>query len=250
VGNLKELMKAYKFGLLLIFIVSTLFAIGQDSFTYDKDYKRIVNDSKKPKSDLNYNKLLKRFLENDTSLTNYELIALQIGHTQTADYEPYEDIEIERAIYDLNASGKNRAALELSNSLQRRNPLSLMMNLEKSYAFHKLEQPDSSGVYYQRYLQLVHSDLWSGNGEDIPYFVLGPIDGQIIIKRYWQGEITSMGSGGDDNGNFLDILTMKDNESEEEKTIYFIIQHATDSMFSEEDEQKMEEYHKQSKKKK
>jgi hypothetical protein len=59
-----------------------------------------------------------------------------------------------------------------------------------------------------------------------------------------------MGSGEDDNGNFLDILTMKDKETEEEKTIYFIIQHATDTMFSEEDEKKMKEYHKNSKKKK
>jgi hypothetical protein len=183
-------------------------------------------------------------------LTNYELIALQVGHTQTADYKPYNDIEIERAIYDLNASGKNRAALELSNSLQKRNPLSLMMNLEKSYALHKLGKADSSGVYYERYLKLLRSDLWSGNGDSSPYFVLGPIDGQIIIERFWQGEIPLMGSGEDDNGNFLDILTMKDKETEEEKTIYFIIQHATDTMFSEEDEKKMKEYHKNSKKKK
>ena len=180
-------MKAFKIGLLLIFTLSTFFAIGQDSFDYDKDFKRIVKDSKKPNSDINYDKLLKRFLENDTSLTNYELIALQVGHTQTPDYKPYNDIEIERAIYDLNASSKNRAALELSNSLQRRNPLSLMLNLEKSYAFHKLGQSDSAGVYYERYLQLIHSSLWSGNGESKPYFVLGPIDGQIIIERYWQG---------------------------------------------------------------
>ena len=59
-----------------------------------------------------------------------------------------------------------------------------------------------------------------------------------------------MGSGEDDNGNFLDILTMKDKETEEEKTIYFIIQHATDTMFSEEDMDKMEQYIKDEKKKK
>ena len=238
---------------LTIFIVCTIFTLtgtAQDTFDYDKDFKKLLNESTKSNSQYNYDHLLRRFLINDTTLTNYELLALQIGHTKTADYKPYNDIEIERAIYDLNASRKNRAALELSNSLQRRNPLSLMMNLEKSYAFHKLGESDSAEVYYERYLQLVHSNLWSGNGDSKPYFVLGPIDGQIIIERYWQGVIPLMGSGEDDNGNFLDILTMKDKETEEEKTIYFIIQHATDTMFSEEDMDKMEQYIKDEKKKK
>ena len=59
-----------------------------------------------------------------------------------------------------------------------------------------------------------------------------------------------MGSGEDENGNFLDILTMKDKETEEEKTLYFIIQHATNTMFSEEDMEKMEQYFEDEKKKK
>lgn len=224
-------MKTFKFGLLLLFSASSFFAIGQDDFNYEMDFKRIAKQSEKSKSDLNYSKLLKRFIENDTTMTNYELIALQIGHTQTMEYDPYSDIEIERAIYDLNASGKNRAALELSNSYQRRNPLSLMLNLEKSYAFHKLGQSDSTNVYYERYLQLIRSVIWSGDGDSKPYFVLGPIDGQIIIERYWQGEITLMGSSEDDDGNFLDMLTMKDKDTEEEIKIYFNIEHATKTMF-------------------
>lgn len=224
----------------MICTVTTLSVGAQDSFDYDKDFKKLLKKSEKSSSDLNYNKLLSRFLANDTSLTNYEMIALQIGHTQTEDYKPYNDIEIERAIYELNASGRNRAAIELSNSFQRRNPLSLMMNLEKSYAFHKLEQVDSAGIYFQRYLQLIQSVLWSGNGTDKPYFVLGPIDGQIIIERYWQGDITLMGSGEDKNENFLDILTMKDKDTGEENDINFIIEHASETMFKEGDLKKKE----------
>lgn len=233
-------MNIVKQTIFILFSFLTLTVSGQKSFEYDKDFKKLIKKSTNPKSEFNYDLLLKRFLNNDTTLTNYELIALQVGHTLTEEYKPYNDIEIERAIYDLNAAGKNRAAIELSNSIQRRNPLSLMMNLEKSYAFHKLGQSDSSGVYYQRYLQLVRSILWSGDGDDKPYFVLGPIDGQIIIKRYWQNEITLMGSGEDDNENFLDILTMKDEETEEKKTIYFIIEHATNTMFSEDEIEEIE----------
>lgn len=58
-----------------------------------------------------------------------------------------------------------------------------------------------------------------------PYFVLGPRDGQILIKYVWGNSIGMMGSGEDVNGYFCDILSM--NLKDGEKQLYFNIDHAT-----------------------
>ncbi len=230
-------MTTFKFTLVLVLISFSCFC--QKSFDYHKDFAKLLSESSKPKSEFDYNRLLERFLENDTSLNEYEIIALQIGHTNTKYFDPYMDIEIERAIYSLSGSGKHRASLELADSYQKRNPLSLMLNLEKSYSFHKKGNQDSSIIYYNRYLMLVNADIWSGNGHDKPYFVLGPIDGQVIIERFWQGEIIQMGSAFDKHDYFLDVLTMKDKKTKEETTLKFIIEHASNEMFSEEEKMQL-----------
>jgi hypothetical protein len=216
--------------LFLAYITITLNAQGQ--LNYQKDFSKILKESKKTNSPINFNLLLNRFLDNDSTLENSDLIALQIGYTSSPNYNPYRELEIERGIFQLNHSSKYRASLELANSFQKRNPISLMLNLEKSYSLHKLGMIDSSQIYYSRFRKLCESILSSGDGTNSsPYFVLGPIDGQIIIERYWGNIITELGTGQDKYQNLLDVLTMEDKETKKVTTFYFLIEHATETMF-------------------
>jgi hypothetical protein len=216
--------------LLFCCLFSVTITNAQSSFNYVTDYPKIVAQSSDPKSTNFYPTLRKRFVSHDEKLTKDELLALQIGHTRQPAYHPYADIDVERGIYDLNAQGHFTAALELANSYQRRNPLSLMLNLEKSYTLSKLNQADSANIYLNKYKLLMATLLASGDGDKNPYFVLSPIDGQIVITRFWQGELGVMGSSFDKKGNMLDMLDMKDKATGKTKTYLFHIQHARVTM--------------------
>jgi len=219
-----------KIYLLLYGLTLTLAAHAQSGFDYATDFPKIAAQTAKPQSPVYYPTLLKRFLANDQTLSAQELLALQIGHTCLPTYRPYLDIAIERQLYDLNDKKDFAAALQAANIYQQRNPLSLMLNLEKSYALSKTGQADSSSLYLGRYKQLMGALLASGDGTKKPYFVLSPIDGQLLITRFWGGELGIMGSGRDKKGNMLDMLDMRDGKTGTTKTYLFHIQHATATM--------------------
>ena len=71
------------------------------AFNYQRDFKTILEQTKDKTSDLYYQKLLIRFLNNDSSLTRAQTLALMIGFTENQQYKPYEDMGTEQAIFDL-----------------------------------------------------------------------------------------------------------------------------------------------------
>jgi hypothetical protein len=91
---------------------------------------------------------------------------------------------------------------------------------------------DSSEFHKSKFLKIREAVLSTGDGSrEVPFFVLNPIDGQILIKYIFGGAIGAMSSGRDKSGNFLDILAIE-TEGKEIVTLYFNINHATDKMFS------------------
>jgi hypothetical protein len=101
--------------------------------------------------------------------------------------------------------------------------------MEKSFCYMKLDKPDAQ-IQKEKFMRVVSSILWSGDGSrEHPIFVLGPSDGQFLIRYILGGDVGSMGSGRDKNGYFLDILGMK--LGDDSRTMHFIIPHATSTMF-------------------
>ena len=209
-----------------LFITTTVF--GQD-FDYHRDFKDLLTKSKDKSSEYYYLKLLQRFNSSDSTLTNKDVIALQIGFTADKNYKPYETIDKEREILGLISDKKYEKAITECDKLLKTNPVNFTALMEKGFACMKLNKPDAS-IHRGRTMKVINSIMWSGDGTiDRPYFVLSPIDGQTLIRYILGGSIGTMGSGSDKNGYFLDILEMtKDDKTE---TKYFIIQHATDKMF-------------------
>lgn len=210
------------------FILLTYHAFGQH-FDYHSEFKVILEKSKDKKSEYYYPKLLERFQSNDSTLTDREVIALQIGVTNLKDYKPYETMTQEREILELVSDKSYEKAIKKCDELLKDNPLNFVALMEKSFCFMKLNKTDAL-LQKEKFMRVVSSILWSGDGTiEHPIFVLGPADGQFLIRYVLGQDIGLMGSGRDKNGYFLDILEMTDGV--QSKDMHFIIPHATNTMF-------------------
>ena len=234
--------------ILITTILLTIFGsvFGQDIFDYHKDFNKILEQSQDSASDYYYPTLLDRFNKNDSTLTDMEVLALQIGFTSDPNYKPYQTIDPESEIKSLIGQKKYEDALVACNELLKTNPVNFTALMEKGFVYMKLNK-DSMLFHKEKFMKILHSVMSSGKGTyEIPYFVLSPIDGQTLITHIWGGSIGTMGSGDDSNGYFLDILEMK-REDKDPVTLYFHINHATDKMFGEEDLKKMDKKDKKKK---
>lgn len=216
----------------LSILIISLKSFGQTTFSYKDDFKKVLAKTKDQNDSLFYDKLLNRFTANDTTLTDFEVLALLIGFTGKPEYKPYQDLDIEREIYKLNGEKKYQEGLDSANKFLKTHPLSVKTLFEKSYSFHKLEQKDSAQYYLYQGRRIFKAMYFSGDGKtpENPSFALGPADGQDYIRKFVGGKIGIMGSGRDKSGNFLDILEAKFDDGQTIK-LYFVIQHATRKMF-------------------
>jgi hypothetical protein len=212
--------------------IASFKSFAQASFNYKEDFKKLLAKTKDENDSLAYDKLLKRFTVNDTTLTDFEVLVLLIGFTDKPAYKPYQDLDTERKIYELNGNKKYEEGLQLGQKFMNTHPLSVKTLFEVAYSFHKLNKEDSADYYLYRGRRIFQAMYFSGDGKskETPTFALGPADGQDYIHKFVGADIGIMGSGRDDEGNFLDILEAKF-ENGNTLTLYFIIQHATSKMF-------------------
>jgi hypothetical protein len=219
------------FLVVLTLVVGMAQGILAQDFNYNNDFKSILNKTKDKSSEYYYPTLLDRFNKNDETLTELEMIALQIGFTADKNYKPYSTIDQEREILKLTGDKDYNKALKACDQLLKKNPVNLTALMEQGFAASELGKPEGKELV-DKAKKVIASILWSGDGSyDRPYFVLGPMDGQIIIRYIFGNSIGTMGSGSDAHGNFLDILEMETEGKKE--NVYFVIQHAVDKMFSE-----------------
>lgn len=225
------------FGLLLIILLGQI-TIGQAKFNYQDDFKQILRQTKEPTNDLAFEKLLQRFQVNDTTMTDYEVLALMIGFTDKAAYKPYKDITTEREIYSLNEDEKYQEAIDKGLKFIETNPLSVKVLFELAYAYKQLADEDRAKFYFYKGQRIFEAMFYSGDGATMENaaFALGPADGQDFIYKFVGAKIGTMGSGRDKSGNFIDILEAKF-EDGKVMNLYFSIQHATNKMFAADEEE-------------
>jgi hypothetical protein len=229
----------------MLFSISIYSQVEDIDFIYSRDFNKILALTKLESSDLFYPKLFKRFLASDSTLTNYEVLALQIGYTDNDNYWPYQDVKMERRIWALNENKEFEKAIKTCDTLLHRNPFNILACREKNYAFENLDKADSADYYFDRFDKIVRSDFSTGDGKsyETSWFVLSPADGQWIIRLAFQKSICFMGSGEDKDKNFHDILGYKPEDDEGTKkkkrnedciNLYFNIQHAASRMYGRE----------------
>ncbi len=213
-------------------IVCILLFVGKgltQNFDYHTEFKSLLEKSKDKNNEYYYPKLLERFNSNDSTLTDKEMIALQIGVTNEKNYKPYETMSQEQEILELVSDKSYEKAIKKCDELLKDNPLNFVALMEKSFCSMKLDRPDAL-IQKEKFMRVVSSIFWSGDGTiEHPIFVLGPTDGQFLIRYILGDDIGIMGSGRDKNGYFLDILEMT--HGDQSKDMHFIINHATKTMF-------------------
>jgi len=223
---------------LVLLLLTTFYTTQAQNFDYKRDFETLLAQSKDAKSPYYYPTLLKRFNRADTTLTNKEVLALQIGYTSDPNYKPYQTLDTEREISRLIRDKNYPEALNLCNSFLKMNPVSFVALMEKGFAYMKLKK-DSIAFHRDKLLLIYKSIEWSGDGsKEHPFFVLGPRDGQLVIRYIWNNQIGTMGSDRDANDYFLDVLEMK-LKDEPPVTLYFNVNHAANKMFTPEQKKEM-----------
>ncbi|MCJ8165911.1 DUF4919 domain-containing protein [Pontibacter sp. E15-1] len=215
---------------ILLLALLTLSSSGQDfDFTYHSDYPTVLARTQAKTDKLYYPKQVKRFVQNDPSLTDFEVLALMIGFTAEKQYDAYGDLDTERAIYKLNDTGKHREAVRKGRSFNKTHPLHQMTLIELSFAYHQLQKPDSSAYFGRQFQRIMDAMALSGSGlhPDSALFSLTPVDGQNFIRKYLDADIGTMGSNTDKHGHFLDVLEYVSQEDGAKLPLYFNIEHAS-----------------------
>jgi hypothetical protein len=212
------------------------------TFNYKKDFKSLLDSSEDPSSVYHYPKLLKRFNDNDSTLSNYEVLALMVGHTISPKYKPLEDLEKENEIFELNLGGKYDEALSKGISFLKSRALNLLVFREVAYAYEQqskyytkelqfekaIQYQDSSKYYMSLNDKIMEAMIFSGKGKSPqePIFSLGLSDGEYFIFNVGF-EIEKKDTEWSKDGLFQLKITAI--QGLMPSTYYFVIQHARDT---------------------
>lgn len=214
----------------LLFVFAGTRSYEQAAFDYNRDFRAILDRTKDKTSEVYYQKLLIRFLDNDSSLTRAQMLALLIGFTEEAQYRPFKDMGTEKEIFDLNESGDYEEALIQSKIYLQKHPVSLSALKERSYAYHQLKKKDSAQYFMDLVDKVMGAMIYSGKGKtpETAIFSLGLIDGEHFINNVGFTVANKTTS----NAKSRVLMFMVDALADEgmHTNYYFILQHARDKM--------------------
>ena len=239
------MVKIVSLGLFGIFF--SLASLGQTTdkttvptFDYHRDFKAILEQTQADTSKLYYDSLLIRFLQNDTSLTKAETLALMIGFTENQHYQPLEDMEKEEEIFDHNKSSEFHEAIEKGRPYLDTHPLSLLVLREVSFAYTRLGLyygkngqfdsavicQDSAKYFMDLNDKVMEAMIYSGKGRSpqTAIFSLGLADGEYFIPNVGYA-IEKKTADWIQKKDFMEIIQAT-NERGESIIYFFAIQHA------------------------
>ena len=208
-------------------------------FNYHRDFKSILDSTQDRNSSLYYQNLIIRFLDNDSTLSKAETLALMIGYTENPHYKPLEDMEKELEIFEHNNNNEFQDAIDKSRPFLQTHPLSLLVLREISYAYSRMSKEVQKDLLFEKAVQyqdssayfmalndkIMEAMIYSGKGRSAenPIFSLGLSDGEYFIPNVGY-KIEKKDTDWNKNKDFVEIITAIDNLTT--KNFYFVIQHA------------------------
>lgn len=195
-------------------------------FVYYRDFQRILDSAKVDSSRFNYNKLLPKFLSNDTTLTNEEMLALMIGYTENPQFKPLEDMAKEKEIFELVQASKFDEAIYESTNFLATHPFNFMTLHQITIAYNAIKQKDSAAYYMKQHMKIMDAMIYSGTGEtpETAIFSLGLADGERFISNI-DFILEKRTTDWDKRDNFMEIIQAADTKAVSQ-VFYFVIQHA------------------------
>jgi len=209
-------------------------------FDYHRDFKNILDQTLDRNSDWYYHKLIIRFLNDDTSLTKMDVLALMIGFTENPHYKPLEDMETEQEIFELNKQAEFVEVIHKSKPFLQTHPLNLLVLREISFAYNRMSMnfskksvidssilyKDSSDYFMNLNDKIMEAMIYSGKGKkaETAIFSLGLADGEYFIPNVGF-TIDKKDTQWAKNGDFMEVIESVTAEGVK-INFYFVIQHA------------------------
>lgn len=168
-------------------------------------------------SPYSYEKLLKRFLEDDL-LNEWETYILCLGYAKTENYSPYSDAS--RDLYQYNKAGDYDKTLQDEQALLKNNPVSASVYRELMYAHRRKGESEIADRYQRRAQRLYEAMIFTGDGTcEKPYITLTTTEEYALINYLG---LYSTGSQALTmcNGAHTDRLSIEDRE-EKKGELYF-----------------------------
>ncbi len=219
-----------RFIITLSLVLCYMASFEQVPFDYQRDFKAVLEKTKDKTSDLYYQKLLIRFLNNDSALSRAETLALMIGYTEEKHYKPYKDMSTEQQIFEMNEDGDYEGSLDESKTYLQTHPLSLRVLKERSYSYHQLYKKDSAGYYMDLVDKVMGAMIYSGKGKtpETAIFSLGLIDGEHFINNV--GMTPAHKTTTSPKSKVLMYIVDALSDEGIHANFYFVLQHARDKM--------------------
>ncbi len=210
--------------------ISTIF--GQTEFNYNPDFEKILERTKVENDPLFYSKLVDRFVKSDSDLTESEVLAMLIGFTHHSNYQPFENLEEQRKMYELNRLGKYQESIDVGRKFLANHPFNIKAHWEMAFSFQKLNEIDSSQHHVQMAQMILDAMKSTGDGltKETAIFALSPNDGNDFVEAFLKAKIGTKGSDSDKKGNTL-YVTQAKLPSGESVYYYFNVQHASKTTF-------------------
>jgi len=209
--------------ILIMFFSATVYSSYSQNFTYSKDYPKLFLESESNESSYFYPSLKTRFLKEGENFSKEEMLALLVGQTAQKSYNAYGMVGLEKSFLMAEQFPAD-TILKYGEKVLELNPVSLSLNFGLWKTYQKIQDLTKANIFKKRFELLCETILYTGDGtKNSPYFVISPIDGMVIITKYKENEVTTMGSGENEEGYFLDILGFK--SEVQEGTFHFVIDH-------------------------
>jgi len=195
-------------------------------FNYQRDFKRFLDYTKDNESDLYYNKLLYKFLTNDSTLSSEDALVLMIGYTDKPDFKPLDDLLKEKEICNLVTNSNYAIAIQLAKKFLAKHPLNLMALQQITIAYNSLNMKDSANHYMKQHIKIMDAMIYSGSGKtpENPIYALNLADGEYFTNNIGY-DITKKETNWNKKGDFIEIIQAT-NQKLTNKVLYFVIQHA------------------------
>ena len=195
-------------------------------FNYQRDFNRFLEYTKDNESDLYYNKLLYKFLTNDSTLSSEDALVLMIGYTDKPDFKPLDDLLKEKEICNLVTNSNYTIAIQLAKKFLAKHPLNLMALQQITIAYNSLNMKDSANHYMKQHMKIMDAMIYSGSGKtpETPIYALNLADGEYFTKNIGY-DITKKETNWNKKGDFIEIIQAT-NQKLATKELYFVIQHA------------------------
>lgn len=228
---MKMKRKIFVFLISIGFITQCCFA-QHTSLPHQSQWTRLSKDSS---TKYYYPKLLERFIQIDTSLSDEELALLYYGYTLQPQYAPYSQAFTEDTMYDSNKHQEYEKTVAIGRRYLKSNPVSLRGNLAMTLAFKRLGKVDEYQKYWTHLIQITRAILCTGTGEspDSAFLVINVHDEYTILNYlgYFSSE-QSLIEG--KNGRSYDRLqAVAQRDTSNNRVFYFDVTCPIESLSSE-----------------